>query len=157
MPRAGLYLFPCESAKLPSEMKMLRKWWKPALAIVEKGKVSGAHERLSVRLQGVSDPAALLTQVERGNMAAGVVIPPGYDGAVRAGHAATLRYLARPDQSSQRLGETVRGAVVSACAARSVPAPGSPVDAAGVKDIMENVLASGYRSNRPSAETFSTS
>ena len=65
-----------------------------------------------LRVVAVSDPAALLTQVERGNMAAGVVIPPGYDGAVRAGHAATLRYLARPDQSSQRLGETVRGAVL---------------------------------------------
>ena len=64
-----------------------------------------------LRVVAVSDPAALLTQVERGNMAAGVVIPPGYDGAVRAGHAVTLRYLARPDQSSQRLGETVRGAV----------------------------------------------
>ena len=64
-----------------------------------------------LRVVTVSDPAALLTQVERGNMAAGVVIPPGYDGAVRAGHAVTLRYLARPDQSSQRLGETVRGAV----------------------------------------------
>src|ERR1700720_2580557 len=34
MPRAGPYLFPCESAKLPSEMKMLRKWWKPTLAII---------------------------------------------------------------------------------------------------------------------------
>ena len=44
-------------------------------------------------------------------MAAGVIIPDGYDGAVRAGHAVTLRYLARPDQSSQQLGETVRGAV----------------------------------------------
>ena len=64
-----------------------------------------------LRVVTVSDPAALLTQVERGNLAAGVVIPPGYDGAVRAGHAVTLRYLARPDQSSQRLGETVRGAV----------------------------------------------
>ena len=40
-----------------------------------------------------------------------MVIPPGYDGAVRAGHAVNLRYLARPDQSSQQLGETVRGAV----------------------------------------------
>jgi ABC-2 type transport system permease protein len=59
----------------------------------------------------VSDPAALLTQVERGNLAAGVIIPPGYDGAVRTGHDAVLRYLARPDQSSQQLGETVRGAV----------------------------------------------
>jgi linearmycin/streptolysin S transport system permease protein len=64
-----------------------------------------------LRVVPVSDPAALLTQVERGNMAAGVIIPDGYDGAVRAGHAVTLRYLARPDQPSQRLGETVRGAV----------------------------------------------
>jgi ABC-2 type transport system permease protein len=59
----------------------------------------------------VSDPAALLTQVERGNLAAGVIVPPGYDGAVRAGRVVNLRYLARPDQSSQQLGEAVRGAV----------------------------------------------
>jgi len=64
-----------------------------------------------LRVVTVSDPSALLTQVERGNLEAGVVIPPGYDDAVRAGHNATLRYLARPDQSSQQLGETVRGAV----------------------------------------------
>jgi ABC-2 type transport system permease protein len=64
-----------------------------------------------LRVVAVSDPAALLTQVERGNMAAGVVIPPGYDAPSAPGSAATLRYLARPDQSSQRLGETVRGAV----------------------------------------------
>ena len=69
-----------------------------------------------LRVVTVSDPAALLTQVERGNLAAGVIIPPGYDGAVRAGQAMTLRYLARPDQSSQQLGETVRGAVASQAA-----------------------------------------
>jgi ABC-2 type transport system permease protein len=64
-----------------------------------------------LRVVTVSDPSALLTQVERGNLEAGVVIPPGYDAAVRAGQNAALRYLARPDQSSQQLGETVRGAV----------------------------------------------
>jgi ABC-2 type transport system permease protein len=64
-----------------------------------------------LRVVAVPDPSALLTQVERGNLEAGVVIPPGYDAAVRAGLNATLRYLARPDQSSQQLGETVRGAV----------------------------------------------
>src|ERR1700758_326996 len=48
-----------------------------------------------LRVMTVSDAATLLTQVERGNLAAGVIIPPGYDGAVRAGHDATLRYLAR--------------------------------------------------------------
>jgi ABC-2 type transport system permease protein len=59
----------------------------------------------------VASPADLLTQVERGDLAAGVIIPPGYDAAVRAGRGTTLRYLARPQQSSQQLGETVRGAV----------------------------------------------
>jgi ABC-2 type transport system permease protein len=69
-----------------------------------------------LRAVTVSGPAALLTQVERGNLAAGVVIPPGYDGAVRAGHDMMLRYLARPEQSSQQLGETVRGAVAQQAA-----------------------------------------
>src|SRR5690349_24403496 len=55
----------------------------------------------------VPDQAGLLTQVERGNLAAGVVIPPGYDAAVRAGQDTTLRYLGRPDNSSQQLGEQV--------------------------------------------------
>lgn len=64
-----------------------------------------------LRVETVSDPGALLTEVERGNLAAGVIIPPGYDTAIRAGRTVTLRYLARPDQSSQQLGETVRGAV----------------------------------------------
>src|SRR5262252_4818059 len=43
-----------------------------------------------LRVVTVSDPAALLTQVERGNLASGVVIPPGYDSAVRAGHDTML-------------------------------------------------------------------
>jgi ABC-2 type transport system permease protein len=64
-----------------------------------------------LRVVTVADPAGLLTQVERGNLAAGVIIPPGYDGAVRAGRGTSLRYLARPQQSSEQLGETVRGAV----------------------------------------------
>jgi len=38
-------------------------------------------------------------------------VPPGYDGAVRTGRTVNLRYLARPDQSSQQLGEAVRGVV----------------------------------------------
>ena len=64
-----------------------------------------------LRVVTVPDPASLLTQVERGSLAAGVIIPPGYDAAIRAGRVVALRYLARPDQSSQQLGETVRGAV----------------------------------------------
>src|SRR6266700_2245586 len=38
-----------------------------------------------LRVVAVSDPGALLTQVERGNLEAGLVIPPGYDPAIRAG------------------------------------------------------------------------
>jgi linearmycin/streptolysin S transport system permease protein len=64
-----------------------------------------------LRVVSVSAPAALLTGVERGNLEAGLVIPPGYDTAIRAGHTVTVRYLARPEQSSQQLGETVQGAV----------------------------------------------
>jgi ABC-2 type transport system permease protein len=88
----------------------------------------------------VSGAAALLTQVERGNVVAGIVIPAGYDGAVRAGHDVAVRYLARQDQSSQQLGETVRGAVAKqaallgaarfAFAQRSVPSFGAALQRA---------------------------
>jgi ABC-2 type transport system permease protein len=64
----------------------------------------------------VSDPGSLLTQVERGNLEAGLVIPAGYDPGIRSGHGVTLRYMARPDQSSQQLGETARGAVAQQAA-----------------------------------------
>ncbi len=59
----------------------------------------------------VTSQAALLTQVQRGNLTAGLVIPPGYDTAIRTGRGALLRYLGRPDQSSQQLREAVQGAV----------------------------------------------
>ncbi len=74
----------------------------------------------------VSDAAALLTQVGRGNLAAGVIIPPGYDAAARSGRGATVRYLAQENQSSQQLGQTVRGAV-----ARQAALLGAALFAAG--------------------------
>ena len=69
-----------------------------------------------LRVVPVADPAALLTQVQRGSLAAGLVLPARYDAAIRAGQGVTLRYMARPDQSSQQLGETVRGAVAQQAA-----------------------------------------
>ena len=69
-----------------------------------------------LRVVPVADPAALLTQVQRGSLAAGLVIPARYDAAIRAGQGVTIRYMARPDQSSQQLGETVRGAVAQQAA-----------------------------------------
>ncbi|MGO9160498.1 MAG: ABC transporter permease [Streptosporangiaceae bacterium] len=90
----------------------------PRLGVVAKGSgplgtalVQQLERTPHLRVVPLSDPAALLTQVERGNLAAGLVIPPGYDATIRAGHGMVLRYMARPDQSSQQLGETVRGAV----------------------------------------------
>src|SRR5580658_1211460 len=74
----------------------------------------------------VSGAAVLLTQVGRGNLAAGVIIPPGYDAAARSGRGATVRYLAQPNQSSQQLGQTVRGAV-----ARQAALLGAALFAAG--------------------------
>jgi ABC-2 type transport system permease protein len=64
-----------------------------------------------LRVVPVGDAASLLTQVERGNLEAGLVIPPGYDTSIRRGANIALSYVARPDLSSQQLGETVRGAV----------------------------------------------
>ena len=70
-----------------------------------------------IRVVSLSNASSLLTQVERGKLAAGVIIPSGYDAAVRAGHPVVLRYMARPDQTSQQLGETVRSAAAKQSAA----------------------------------------
>jgi linearmycin/streptolysin S transport system permease protein len=90
----------------------------PRLGVIAQGSgslgtalVQQLEKTPQLRVVSVSDEAALLTQVERGSLAAGLVIPPGYDASIRAGHPVALRYMARPDQSSQQLGETVRGAV----------------------------------------------
>jgi linearmycin/streptolysin S transport system permease protein len=74
----------------------------------------------------VSGAGTLLTEVGRGNLAAGVIIPPGYDAAARSGRGATVRYLAQQNQSSEQLGQTVRGAV-----ARQAALLGAALFAAG--------------------------
>jgi ABC-2 type transport system permease protein len=90
----------------------------PRLGVVSRG--SGALGAALVRqleqsphlqVVTVTDPAALLTEVERGDLAAGLVIPSGYDAVIRTGQDATLRYMARPDQSSQQVSEVVQAAV----------------------------------------------
>jgi ABC-2 type transport system permease protein len=90
----------------------------PRLGVVTQGSgplstalVRQLERAPQLRVVPVADPAALLTQVERGSLAAGLVLPARYDAAIRAGQGVTLRYMARPGQSSQQLGETVRGAV----------------------------------------------
>lgn len=78
--------------------------------------VKQLEETPHLRVTLVGDPASLLTQVERGNLEAGLVIPAGYDKSIRSGSIIALSYLARPDLSSQQLGETVRGAVAEQAA-----------------------------------------
>lgn len=64
----------------------------------------------------VDAQADLLTRVERGSLQAGLVIPAGYDASIRSGGEVVLRYLARPDQLSRQLGETVQGTVAKQAA-----------------------------------------
>jgi ABC-2 type transport system permease protein len=59
----------------------------------------------------VADTNALVTQIARGQLVAGLVVPSGYDASITGGANVTLDYRARLDQSSQQLIETVRGAV----------------------------------------------
>jgi ABC-2 type transport system permease protein len=64
-----------------------------------------------VRVVRVASDSALLTSVERGNLAGGVEIPANYDAAVTAGRTATVMFLGRPGTTAGQLGETVRSAV----------------------------------------------
>jgi ABC-2 type transport system permease protein len=53
----------------------------------------------------------LRTSVERGQLEAGVVVPEGYDEAIRAGRDAEVRYVARQSELGLQLSQTVRSAV----------------------------------------------
>ncbi|MPZ27500.1 MAG: ABC transporter permease subunit [Micromonosporaceae bacterium] len=64
-----------------------------------------------MRVDRVDSESELQTAVERGELAAGLVVPSGYDRTVSGGGAAQLRYLARPDESGQQVGITVRAVV----------------------------------------------
>ena len=71
-----------------------------------------ALERIpSMQIVSVGDVGSLQSQVERGNLDAGIVIPTDYDAAIRGGHGAVIDYIARPVGLAQQLGETIRGVV----------------------------------------------
>jgi len=61
-----------------------------------------------LRIERVGSYSALLTKVERGDLDAGVDIPAGFDQAITAGQTVTLRYIARPGQAAQQIGEVIR-------------------------------------------------
>jgi ABC-2 type transport system permease protein len=64
-----------------------------------------------VELERVGAEEDLVTAVERGQLQAGVVLPGGYDAAIRGGRDVDVRYVARQDELGLQLGETVRAAV----------------------------------------------
>ena len=66
-------------------------------------------EDLDVRRYSSED--ALVDAVERGRVEAGLVIPAGYDGILRQGGEATIRFLGRPGSLAQQLRATVEAAV----------------------------------------------
>ena len=71
-----------------------------------------ALERIpSMQIVSVGDVGSLQSQVERGNLDAGIVIPSDYDATVRGGHSVVINYIARPVGLAQQLGETIRGVV----------------------------------------------
>jgi ABC-2 type transport system permease protein len=53
----------------------------------------------------------LQTSVERGQLEAGVVVPEGYDEAIRAGGDVEVRYVARQSELGLQLSQTIRSAV----------------------------------------------
>jgi ABC-2 type transport system permease protein len=67
--------------------------------------------RPNLDLERYADEGDLEEAVQRGEVQAGLVVPPDYDVALRGGRVAILRYFARPDSLGQELRATVEAAV----------------------------------------------
>ncbi|WP_203901582.1 ABC transporter permease [Virgisporangium aliadipatigenens] len=63
---------------------------------------------ISVRRHSVGE---LAPAVAHGELDAGVLVPAGYDAAIRAGHAVTVEFVARPGTVGTRVGSVVRAVV----------------------------------------------
>jgi ABC-2 type transport system permease protein len=64
-----------------------------------------------IRVEQIEGEDALQTAVERGNLAGGLVLPPGYDQTVREDGQVELRFLSRPDEYGQQVSLTVQAVV----------------------------------------------
>lgn len=91
----------------------------PRLGVVVDGSgpladrlVAALADADDLRVDRIDSEQDLRTAVERGELAAGLVVPAGYDQGLRTGEGVELRYLARPDESGQQLSVAV-GAVVA--------------------------------------------
>jgi ABC-2 type transport system permease protein len=58
-----------------------------------------------------TDEDRLISGVERGELEAGLVLPSGYEAAIRRGEPVRLRYVARTGQQGQQVGEIVSATV----------------------------------------------
>ena len=90
----------------------------PRLGVVAPGTgpldaqlVNQLKETPHLKVVRMSDRNSMISQVARGRLDAGLVVPAGYDTSIQAGNQVNLDYVGRLDQSSQQLSETVRGAV----------------------------------------------
>ena len=66
-----------------------------------------------VVVRSVSGRDAAIVAVERGQLEAAVILPTGYDAALREGKTVTVEFVARPDPSTQVLRNTVDSAVTA--------------------------------------------
>jgi ABC-2 type transport system permease protein len=89
----------------------------PRLGIVSTGSgdlgaelVESLEASQGLATHAYDDKDSLILAVERGQLEAGVIIPPGYDERLRAGESARLEFVARPDQTAQALRSTVQSA-----------------------------------------------
>lgn len=96
--------------------------FQPKLGVVAaEGDLTGrlvarlAAER-RIGLVEIGDQAELLSAVERGRLQAGIVIPAGYDQALRAGDPVVIGFIARPDGVGPTLRATVDEAIADATA-----------------------------------------
>ncbi|MCY4112235.1 MAG: hypothetical protein OXF96_09890, partial [Chloroflexi bacterium] len=64
-----------------------------------------AHEEFAVHQH--TDRDTVVGAVERGELEAGLILPPDYDDAIRAGDAVEIDFIARPGQDSLSLRRTV--------------------------------------------------
>jgi ABC-2 type transport system permease protein len=64
-----------------------------------------------VAVRVMESESALVGAVERGELEAGVVVPVGYDDAIRGGATVDLRYVARPGQQANQVQQVVAAAI----------------------------------------------
>ncbi len=65
-----------------------------------------------ISVRDKEDAAEMKLAIERGQLEAGVVIPEGYDSALRAGEAVSVEFIARAEESNLALKNTIESVVI---------------------------------------------